>query len=299
MDKLECMKRFAVVAQTGSFTQAADHLNVPKSAVSSAISRLEEHLQSRLLHRSTRRVTLTEAGERFLPQCQKLLDEIEGLENQFQQQSQTISGEIRVDMPGRFFSLVVAPRLPEWFAMHPQTQIRLMGADHRIDPITARVDCVLRVGPLDDSDLIAKKLGEFPLINCVSPAYVAQYGAPSELDELDEHYLIDYAPGIRHQTQGFEYCHQGHNKRIAMRSQVSVSTTDAYLAACLAGLGIAQLPLHGVAQQLADGTLVSVLEQHTPTALPVAILYESRRHQPQRLRLFIDWLATLVAEQQA
>ncbi|WP_417760175.1 LysR family transcriptional regulator [Shewanella sp.] len=296
MDKLECMKRFAVVAQTGSFTQAAERLNVPKSAVSSAITRLESHLQNRLLHRSTRRVTLTEAGERFLPLCVKLLDEFEGLENQFQQQSHSIAGEIRVDMPGRFFSQVLAPRLPEWFAAHPQTRIRLMGADHRIDPIKEQVDCVLRVGALNDSDLIAKQLGELPLVNCVSPSYVARYGCPMQLTDLANHYLIDYAPGLRQQADGFEYCLDGQHTSVAMPSLVSVSTTDAYLSACLNGLGIAQLPLHGVAQFIAQGQLLSVLPSFQPQAMPVAILYESRRHQPKRLRLFIDWLASLVSE---
>lgn len=296
MDKLESMKRFALVAQTGSFTQAADRLNVPKSAVSSAVTRLESHLQSRLLQRSTRRVTLTEAGERFLPQCLKLLDEIEGLENQFQQQSHSISGEIRVDMPGRFFSLVLAPRLPEWFAQHPNTRIRLIGADHRIDPIKEQVDCVLRIGTLSDSELIAKKLGELPLVNCVSPSYVARYGRPERLEDLAQHYLIDYSPGIRQQADDFEYCCNGQHDSVAMRSLLSVSTTDAYLAACLAGMGIAQMPLHGASQLLAQGRLLSVLPDHQPAAMPIAILYESRRHQPKRLQLFIDWVASLVAE---
>ncbi len=298
MDKLECMKRFALVAQTGSFTQAAERLNVPKSAVSSAVTRLESHLQSRLLQRSTRRVTLTEAGERFLPQCLKLLDEIEGLENQFQQQSHNISGEIRVDMPGRFFSQVLAPRLPEWFAQHPDTRIRLIGADHRIDPIKEQVDCVLRVGTLSDSELIAKKLGELPLVNCVSRSYIARYGRPQRLADLAQHYLIDYSPGMREQADGFEYYLNGQHDSVAMRSLLSVSTTDAYLAACLAGMGIAQMPLHGANQLIAQGELVTVLADYQPAPMPVAMLYESRRHQPKRLRLFIEWVASLVAELQ-
>ncbi|MCH1924444.1 LysR family transcriptional regulator [Shewanella sp. C32] len=298
MDKLECMKRFALVAQTGSFTQAAERLNVPKSAVSSAVTRLESHLQSRLLQRSTRRVTLTEAGERFLPQCLKLLDEIEGLENQFQQQSHSISGEIRVDMPGRFFSQVLAPRLSEWFAQHPDTRIRLIGADHRIDPIQEQLDCVLRVGTLSDSELIAKKLGELPLVNCVSPSYIARYGRPQQLADLAQHYLIDYSPGIRQQADGFEYYCNGQHDSVAMRSLLSVSTTDAYLAACLAGMGIAQMPLHGANQLIAQGELVTVLPDYLPAPMPVAMLYESRRYQPKRLRLFIEWVASLVAELQ-
>ncbi len=109
MDKIETMRRFIAVVQTGSFTQAAEQLNVPKSAISTSISQLESHLQTRLLHRSTRRVTLTDVGERYLPECQALLSELEELETRFQQQSQQLSGVIKIDMPSRFFSTLVAP----------------------------------------------------------------------------------------------------------------------------------------------------------------------------------------------
>ncbi len=148
MDKIETMKRFIAVAQTGSFTQASNQLNVPKSAISTSVSRLEEYLQTRLLRRSTRQLSLTEAGERYLIQSQRLIDELEGLENQFQREGHELGGVIKVDMPSRFFSTLVSPRLTEWFEMYPKTQIRLVGADHRVDLIKERIDCVVRGGAI-------------------------------------------------------------------------------------------------------------------------------------------------------
>ncbi len=293
MDKIETMKRFVAVAQTGSFTQASDQLSAPKSAISTSISRLEAHLNTRLFHRSTRRVTLTEAGSRYLPQCLQLLDELEGLENQFQRESQELSGVIKVDMPGRFFSVMVAPHLNEWFELHPKTRIQLLGADYRIDPIKEQVDCVVRGGELDNSDLIVRRLGVMTMVNCASPSYVQRYGMPLSLEALDQHFVVGYSPSVRQEPQGFEVAQTKGSYLIPMRSLVCVSTTDAYLSACLSGLGIIQLPKYGVEPQLASGELLEVLSGHVCEPMPISILYESRRQQPRRLSEFIDWLVKL------
>ncbi len=293
MDKIETMRRFIAVVHTGSFTQAAEQLNVPKSAISASISQLENHLQTRLLQRSTRRVTLTDVGERYLPECQALLSELEELETRFQQQSQQLSGVIKIDMPSRFFSTLVAPNLPSWFALHPNTQIRLLGADYRIDPIKEQVDCVIRAGTLQDSNLVAKRLGTMTMINCVSPGYLRQYGCPQTLRDLSAHFVVDYSPTVRHAQNGFEYHADGETQFVAVPSLVSVSTTDAYLAAALSGLGIIQLPRAGVEALLAQGELVEVLSQWRCAPMPVSVLYPSRKQQPRRVREFIDWLCAL------
>jgi DNA-binding transcriptional LysR family regulator len=296
VDKIENMKRFIAVAQTGSFTQASELLNLPKSAISVSINRLEKHLQTRLLHRSTRSVTLTESGSRYLPLCQQLLTSLESLESQFQQEGDEISGIIRVDMPGRFYSNVVAPNLHQWFAQHPRTQIRLIGADYRIDPIKERVDCVIRAGKLEDSDLIARHLGSMQMVNCISASYAQRYGIPQTLEELPQHYVVGYSPGVRTQRDGFAYHHDNTSAFIRMPCLVSVSTTDAYLTSCLAGLGIIQLPRMGVTTLLASGELLEILPQYRCEPIPVAIIYESKQHMPPRVRKFIDWLVQLVSQ---
>ncbi len=290
MDKIECMRRFIKVAESGNFSTAADQLGVPKSAVSMSVSKLETHLRTRLFHRSTRRVTLTESGSRYLPECQRILAELDVLESQFQDDSGQLSGDIIVDMPGRLYASMVAPRLHEWFDTHPKTRIRLKGADYRIDPISERVDCVIRAGTLEDSELIAKPLGDFTVVNCVSPSYIERFGKPENLADLQDHFLVDYGFSLQSTSATFEYLKDGRNIEIAMKSLVSVATTDAYLTTCLNGLGIIQVPLHGVKAHLADGSLVSLLEDFTSAPLPLSIVYPSKQHMPKRVREFIDWI---------
>ena len=293
MDKLELLRRFVSVADTGSFTETAERLNLPKSAVSSSISKLEEHLNSRLLHRSTRRITLTEAGKALLPQANTLLAEMIELENRFQQQNDTLSGLIRMDMPSRFFASVVLPHLSDWYAQHPNTQIRLIGADHRIDPIKEQVDILVRAGKLEDSDLIARPLGTMSMVNCASPGYLNHHGTPVTIDDLPSHYVVDYSPGHSVQPDGFDYVDShGKLQSVPVANQISVSTTDAYLGAALHGLGIIQLPRAGVAGFLASGELVEVLPEYVCEPMPVAMLYTSRRYLPRRIDEFMNWLAT-------
>lgn len=298
MDKIETMRRFVSVAQTGSFTQAAERLNAPKSAISNAISQLENHLNTRLFHRSTRRVSLTEAGERYLPQCVQILDELSALEQQFQMQNQILTGIIRIDMPSRFLSTMVMPRLPEWFEMHPQTQIRVIGADYRIDPIKEQVDCVIRAGKLDDNHLFARRLGTMKMVNCVSPNYLKQYGTPTTLEELSQHFVVDYSPNQRQNNSEFEYYHKEKIQMISVPSLISVSTTDAYLSAGLNGLGIIQLPENGIQHYLQQKQLIAILPQHCCQEMPVSIVYESKRQQPKKIRYFMDWIADIFSQQQ-
>jgi len=293
MDKIETIKRFISVAQTGGFTRASEQLNVPKSAISTSVSRLEEHLQTRLLYRSTRQISLTEAGERFLIQSQRLLDELEGIENQFQREGQELRGVINVDMPSRFFSTVVAPHLNEWFQRHPQIQIRLLGADYRIDPIKERVDCVIRGGKLESSNLIGRHLGSMEMINCISSSYAERYGIPTSLDDLEHHFVIDYLSDNPQQQSGFEYTQDHHTYFIPTPSLISVRTTDAYLSACLNGLGMIQLPKVGVKPQLENGELIEVLSEFTCEPMIMSVLYESRHQQPKRLNEFIHWITVL------
>lgn len=296
MDKIEIMRRFAAVAHTGSFTQAAEQMNVPKSAISTAVSQLEAHLSTRLLHRSTRKVSLTESGERYLPQCLRLLETLNELEESFQTQSQSLSGEIRVDMPSRFLSTIVMPQLTSWFALHPKTQIRVIGADYRIDPIKERVDCVIRAGYLDDSELFAKSLGTMKMVNCVSPSYLQSYGKPENMADLDQHLVVDYSPTQRQNNREFEYFDGSITRYIPMQSLISVSTTDAYLSAGLNGLGIIQLPENGVRDYLQSGELIEVLPEYTCQPMPISIVYQSKQQMPKRIRCFMEWIeATFLA----
>ncbi|MFD1381997.1 LysR family transcriptional regulator [Rhodanobacter aciditrophus] len=294
MDTLEAMRRFLVVAETGSFTDSADRLDVPKSAISSSIQRLEKRLGIRLFHRSTRRVTLTSAGEDYLPECQRILNELEQLESTFQSDDQVIRGALKVDMANRFFISTVLPHLADFLAQYPLIDLRIHTSDQRIDPIKEGIDCLVRAGELTDSSLIARPLGRFNMVNCASAEYIEKHGRPESLEDLQQHKLIEYMPAGSDVPRGFEYEADGHTYLVQMPTSVTVTNTDAYRACCLKGLGIVQLPENGIKEDLSSGRLVEVLPEFRPGSMPVSILYPSRRLLPKRVSVFMDWLSTLM-----
>ncbi len=294
MDRFEAMQRFMLVAQTSSFTRAAEMSGLPKSSISTAVQFLEKRLGARLLHRTTRRVSLTQDGEVYLRQCQALMAKLDAVESQFQYQNEAIRGILRVDMPSRFASAVIFPNLHEWLDTYPNTQLKISCSDQMIDLIEEAVDCVVRVGILNDSSLVARPLLNYQMVNCVSPAYLAKYGEAKELDDLRHHLLIDYAQTIGMRPSTFEYRENDEVKQIDMPSALTINNTDAYLAACLAGLGIAQIPRISVAEHIKQGALVPILANLTAAPMPVYLLYPSRRDIPKRLSLFMDWLAQLM-----
>jgi LysR family transcriptional regulator, regulator for bpeEF and oprC len=293
MDRIEAMKRFVVVAHTGSFTQASDQLNVPKSAISTSVTKLEKYLSIRLLHRSTRHVTLTEIGEQYLSKCQHFLQELDEFESYCQQQSDELTGIICIDMPGSFYTNVVLPRIHEWFQQYPKTEVKLLGADYRINPIKERVDFLVRVGELEENNLIAKKLGKMEIINCVSRGYAEHFGLPETIEDLKDHQLIGYSTETSNQSADFEYNTDGGIRYVAMPHLVTVSTTHAYMASCLAGLGIVQIPKVGVQTYLNAGELIEVLPDYRCLPMPVSILYESRQYMPHKVSIFMDWLTSI------
>ncbi|REG82601.1 LysR family transcriptional regulator [Marinomonas pollencensis] len=295
MDKFEAMQRFVLVAQSGSFTKAADTLGLPKSSISSSVQGLEKALGTRLLHRSTRNVTLTQDGERYLPQCLDLLAELDAIDSQFRHAPEDIRGVLRVDMPSRFASTIVLPNLSDFLDKYPNIQLKISSADYRVDLVRESMDCVVRVGELEDSSLIARPLTQYRTVNCVSPSYVKKYGTPTALSDLCQHKLIDYSHTLGHAKAYFEYMENGLAKQCVMPSSIAVNGTDAYLSACLSGLGIAQIPAIGVADWLAQGDLLQVLPQYEAEPMPVSLLYPSRRQPTKRLTVFMDWLESLVA----
>ena len=294
MDRFEAMQRFLLVAQYGSFTRAAEALDLPKSSISSAVQFLERKLGTRLFHRSTRRVTLTNDGEAYLIQSRAILMELDAVESQFQQQGDAISGVIKVDMPSRFASTVVLPHLSDWLDNYPNVQIKISSADDTADLVKEGIDCVVRVGDLNDSVLIARPLAMYQPFNCVSPEYLEKFGEPKTLASLQDHWLIDYSPKMGNSQAMFEYVEKGKTQQLAMPSVLAVNGTDAYLSACLSGLGIAQIPALGIRAHLEAGRLVRILPKYEAAAMPVSLLYLSRRQVPRRLSLFMDWLDALV-----
>jgi DNA-binding transcriptional LysR family regulator len=294
MNRLDAMQSFVRVAELASFTKAADSLGLPKASVSTSIQQLESLLNTRLLHRTTRKVQLTQDGQVYYERCKDLLADMDELEGLFQQGASNLSGRLRVDMPSGMAKMRVIPRLPELLAQHPQLQVEISSTDRRVDVIREGFDCVVRVGKLSDSSLIARPLGKLELLNCVSPNYIAQFGTPQTLDDLANHQLVHYVTTLGSKSPGFEYTEQGDVKFIAMAGNITVNNSDAYSAACLAGFGIAQIPRIGAQDYLAQGKLVEVLKNYRAEAMPVSLIYPNRRNLSRRVQVFMDWITTLM-----
>lgn len=288
------LRTFTRVAALASFTQAAQQLGLTKSRVSSAVQRLEAQLGTRLLQRTTRQVRLTSDGQQFLARCEQLLADAEQLQGMFQPAASGLRGRLRIDLPNVLARDLVIPRLPEFLAAHPLLEVGISTSDQRVDPVLEGFDCVLRIGALAATELVARPLGEMPMCNLASPAYLAAHGTPRGLGDLAQHRLIHYAGKLGLQGAGWEYLEGGKTRVLPMRSTVVVNGTDAYQAACLAGLGLIQAPRRGAQHLLDQGRLLEVLPGFTPPPMPVSLLYPHRRQLPARVAACLDWLAGVV-----
>jgi DNA-binding transcriptional LysR family regulator len=298
MDSLDRMHTFVRVAEVASFTQAAAQLGLPKASVSAAVQRLEDSLGTRLLHRTTRRVQLTPDGQAFYERCRDLLADVEELQHMFVPARAGLRGRLRVDMPLGTASQLVIPRLPEFLLAHPGLELELSSTDRRVDLVREGFDCVLRVGPLAESSLVARPLGHYRLVNVASPDYLRRRGLPQTLDDLDHHALVHYVPVLGSRSPGFEWVDEAGLPRFKpMAGPVTVNNSEAYLAACLAGLGIIQAPARAMRPRLERGELVELLPQHTGAPMPVSLLYAHRRHLPRRVQAFMQWVAEVMAPQ--
>lgn len=297
MNRIDAMQIFVLVADLASFTQAANALGLPKASISTAIQQLERDVGTRLLHRTTRRVQVTQDGQVFYERCKDLLADFDELQGLFRDEKSALEGRLRVDMPSAVARDRVLPRLPEFLRTHPQLHVELSSTDRRVDLIREGFDCVLRVGMLSDSTLIARPLGGYRMVNCASPAYLAQFGTPRHPDDLSTdrplpHRLIHYVSALGTRDPGFEYVNPADASVnfIQMGGALTVNHSESYVGACLAGLGIIQVPEVGVEVALSSGLLVELMPAHRPAPMPVSLLYANRRHQPRRVQIFMGWL---------
>ncbi|MEO2219232.1 LysR family transcriptional regulator [Chromobacterium vaccinii] len=290
------MRVFAAVVDCGGFTRAAQQLQLPRATVSSAVQQLEAQLGARLLHRTTRRVQLTLDGGTFYERCQQLLADFDELESLFSQQGASPRGKLRIDVPGPIGRQVLAPALPAFFRLYPDIELELGVTDRPVDLIQEGVDCVIRVGALAESRLVARRIGMLPQGNYASPDYLAAFGAPASPDELAGHRAVNYASPSTGKVFAWEYLEDGERRELALKSQVSVNQVESYIACALAGLGMIQLPRYDAEPHVAAGRLMEVLAGWPPPAMPVSVLYPHRRHLSRRVQVFVEWASALLRE---
>ncbi|MEO6919479.1 MAG: LysR family transcriptional regulator [Collimonas sp.] len=299
MDRIQAMEVFSRVAELGSFSRAAEQLNLPAATVTNAVQALEKHLAVRLLHRTTRKVTLTDEGITYLDRCAQLLAEFEDVDALFQHDQLQPRGVVRVDLPERLAHMVVIPALPEFFVLYPQLRLKLSATDRFVDLIGEAVDCVVRVGALSDSSLIARRIGSMAQINCGARSYLERNGRPQTLGDLQHHMVVNYFSSRTGRDLGWEYMVDGEPHFLKLPGLISVASSDAYLASCRAGLGLIQAPRFGLEDLLESGEMEEVLPDFKPPPLPVSVVYAHNKHLSARVRVFVDWIAKLLAARYA
>lgn len=293
MDRLHAIEVFVRVVDSGSFTRAADSLRIPRSSVSTMVQRLEAHLGVRLLQRTTRRMQLTDEGTAYHAWCQRLLADLDEGESRFRGAGQAPRGRLRVDVPSRIARHVIAPALPTFFAQNPAIELELRSSDRNVDLVEEGVDLAIRVGDLRDSRLAARALGQLEMVNLASPAYLERYGTPTAPDDLERHFAVAYASPSSGRIDEWEYVLDGRVERLPLRARVTVNNAETYIACCLAGLGLIQIPAYDARDHLRDGSLVEVLAAWPAAAMPLSALYPHRRHLSPRVTAFLDWLLPL------
>lgn len=290
MDRLDAMEVFARVAELASFTRAADALRMPRSTVTAQVKALEARLGIKLLHRTTRRVTLTADGTSYLREARRILREVEELESGLGNAAASPRGRVRVDVPAATGRHTIIPALPGFLERYPDIVLELGSSDRPVDLVAEGVDCVIRGGDVHDESLAARKLADLPVITCAAPSYLAARGTPRTVDDLEGHVFVSFFSPRTGRTSDPEFG----SRTWPARHQLAVNDADAWLAAAAAGLGLVQLPLGGaVGAHLDRGDLVRVLADEDCGSLPLHVLYPRHRRLPARVRVFVDWVVEL------
>lgn len=294
MDKIHAMQLFIRVAELESFSRAADSMGLPKGSVSRQIQALENGLGTQLLHRTTRRVSLTQDGMVYYERAKDLLANMDELDSLFLHDPASVSGRIRVDMPAGVARNLVIPKLPLFLQQYPGIELELSSSDRLVDVIREGFDCVVRVGTLKDSGLIARPIGRLSVINCASPDYLSRFGYPDGLDDLASHAVVHYTTHLGTRPQGFEYFDGDISHWIKTGGVLTVNSTETYHASALAGLGIIQVPRVGVRDALRAKKLLEILPQYRARPMPVSLIYPHRRNLSRRVHLFMAWLTEIM-----
>jgi DNA-binding transcriptional LysR family regulator len=291
MNQLLAIRAFARVVEAGSFTRAADSLDMPNASLSKLVQELEAHLGVRLLQRTTRRVTVTPEGQHYYEKTALIVRTLEDVDSSFNIAQSKPRGHLRVDVGGSTARDVLIPALPEFLARYPDIRIDLGVSDRSVDMISDNVDCVIRGGPLDNSSLIARPIGQAAMVTCATPAYLKQYGVPAYPEELKNgHRLVAYVLAQSNRAVPMRFVRDGEKTEIKVEHRVGVNESNGHMAAGLAGLGIIQTFAYAAAPALKDGTLVEILKKWRPPPYPFHVVYPQNRHVSHRLRVFIDWL---------
>jgi DNA-binding transcriptional LysR family regulator len=290
MHGLQQYLAFAETAKHGSFAAAARELGGAPSSLAKAVARLERSLDVKLFHRTTRQVSLTPDGERLFERCQRVLAEVENLHAEASGTRALPAGTLRIDMPIVYGKRFVLPALGDLVRKHPQLQLDVRLSDAYVDLVRDGIDLAVRVGALQDSSLVARRIDRQAMVLCASPRYLATAGTPRRLEDLPAHAAVVFRMPTSGRNRAWAFRQRGTAVEIQPSTRVRISDGEGLIEALKLGLGLGQVPDYLVENELARGQLVEVLSSCRPEPLPINVVYPSGRLLPARVRAAIDLL---------
>lgn len=296
MNKLQAMEVFVRVVETGGITRAADSLQMAKATATTLIQQLEAALGVKLLNRTTRSVSVTTDGTAYYERCVAVLAQIRETEESLAQRHATPSGRLRVDVPTLMARSVIVPALPTFFARYPDIELQLGCSERRADLIEEGIDCAVWSGELEDSSLVARRVGQLFFATCASPSYLAAHGQPRHPNELATHRCINHFSPRTGKTFDWVFAKNSVRIQTSLRGHIALDDENSYVAAAEAGLGIAQIPAFVLKEAMERASLELVLGDWFPEPVPLNIVYPENRHLSSKIRVFVDWTADLFSE---
>lgn len=290
MDRLRAMRVFIAVARSGSLSASARQLGQPLTTVSRQLAALETHIGATLVTRTTRSLSLTDAGRSYLETCRRVLEDLDAAESAIAGRDDDLSGEIAVTAPVLFGRLFLLPIMIRFLALHPRLDAQLHLADRVVDLAEEGVDVALRIGSLPDSALVATKLGSLRLLTCAAPAYILDHGEPKTPAALAAHDCIAFTPLPHGGTWLFKSAAHG-RRAVRVKPRLSVTTAEAAIDAAIAGLGVTRVLSYQAEAALARRLLRTVLDSFDDTTIPVHLVHRAVRLPRPQVRLFIDFAA--------
>lgn len=297
MDRLDALQLFTRIVELSSFSRAAAVLDIPRATATHAIKELESRLGTRLLERTTRHVRPTVDGQAFYERCVFVLSELDDAESSLRHVATNPQGTLRVDMHGTHATKIVLPRIHEFRQRYPGIDLTVSGGDRLVDLVREGVDCVIRAGTPRDSALVARPLAVMPQVICASPDYLARFGTPLTPDALAEHQAVRFFSSSGAQDYPLELLIDGQVRSFALKGWMAVNDAESYVVCARRGCGLIQVPRYHVEEDLRAGYLVEVLSEWQSPGLSVAAMYPHPRHLSPRVRVFIDWLCGVYADQ--
>jgi len=297
MDRLKAMQVFVRIVEANSYTKAAETLDLPRAALTATIQKLEAFLGTQLLLRTTRRLSLTPDGADYFRNCLEILQALEDAEGAFRgSQSSKPRGKLRVEVPGSVGRNVVIPRIGEFCRAYPDIDLVVSLNERVRDMRQEGMDCSVRVGELQDSSMVGRRLGNMTFLTCAAPAYLAERGTPHTLDDLRAHRGVMHFSGRTGRPFDWDFMSGGSVSIVEVRGAIAVTDPDAYISCALQGMGLIQAARYQVRDHLASGALVEVLHAMPPTPMPISLLYPQGRMASPRLGVFAAWLAGVFSD---